>query len=307
MRARTALAAALGGWLGWRLFGPEIARDYAVPQRRGVRVPGRTVFVGDHEFFLRESGPIDAPTLVLVHGWSFDGELTFYPLMNELSDRYRIVVPDLRNHGHSDWIRGSFDVPQLADELAGTLRAAGVGRSVIMGYSLGGMVVQELARRHPGLVSEMILAGTAAYPVPPPARWFAPLAFWFGRAFARVSTVEGASLSVQAVTLTDSLDPHHARWMYESLRRRDGSLFYEAGKAAYRFDSRDWIGKVRIPATLMVLGEDHIVPSTAQRELAELLPKSRIVELPGVDHGSIYTDTDVYVATIDEVMESHRS
>lgn len=295
----------MAAWLGWRLLGPEISRRYAVPQRRGIRVPGRTVFVGEREFFVRETGPVDAPTLVLVHGWSFDGELTYFPLIDELADRYRLVVPDLRNHGHSDWIRGRFDAAMLADELAGTLRAAGVGRSVVMGYSLGGMVVQELVRRHPGLVSEIILAGTAAHGVTR-YRLVAPVAFWLGRAFARVSTVEGATLSLLAVEKTSELKPEHARWMYESLRRRDGSLFYEAGWAAYRFDSREWVGRLRIPATVFVIGGDHLVPTPAQAELATLLPQARRVDLPGADHGSIYTHADRYVEVIDTVMAGHQ-
>ena len=104
------IGGALGGWALWRLLGPEIPIDHGSPQERPLRMPGRSVIVGEREFFVREAGPDDAPTVVLIHGWSLDGEQTFYRIIPKLTDRYRVVVPDLRNHGKSDWIRGRFEV-----------------------------------------------------------------------------------------------------------------------------------------------------------------------------------------------------
>ena len=62
-------------------------------------VPGRSVFVGRHEFFVRELGDPEAPVLVLIHGWNFVGEMAFHKLAALLATRDRVVVPDLRNHG----------------------------------------------------------------------------------------------------------------------------------------------------------------------------------------------------------------
>ena len=43
-------------------------------------------FVGDREFFVRELGPPDATPLVLLHGWSFDGEMTFFGVIPDLAE-----------------------------------------------------------------------------------------------------------------------------------------------------------------------------------------------------------------------------
>jgi 3-oxoadipate enol-lactonase len=290
-------AASISGWVAWRLLGPEVARRYAQPQVRPLRIPGRTVIVGEREFFVRETGPTEAPTLVLVHGWSLDAETTYHRIIPELAMRYRILLPDMRNHGRSDWIRGRYSVVDLADELAGVLDALEVSKATVMGYSLGGMVSQELARRHPRFVGRLILAATAARPVPT-RRVVARGAFWAGRALSRISTREGALLTIRALRSLDAIDPAHERWMYESLLRRDAELFYEAGAAAVRFDSRSWVGRLRVPVTVVIPTQDFLVPTAAQEELAELLPSAEVIRLEGSGHESILTRSEDFVGML---------
>ena len=111
----------VGGWLAWRIFGPELAPRFELPQNNPLPVPGRTVIVGSNEMFVREVGPDLAPVLVLVHGWNLDGAMTFHRITLELAERYRVIIPDLRNHGRSDWVRGRVEITDLADDVAGIL------------------------------------------------------------------------------------------------------------------------------------------------------------------------------------------
>ncbi len=298
---RRIAAAIVGGWLAWRLLGPEIPHHYVAPQRRPLRVPGRTVFVGEREFFVREIGVPDGEPLVLLHGWSLDSEMTYYAIVPGLAERYRIVLPDMRNHGKSDWVRGGYDVADLADEMAGVLDAIGMPAATVFGYSLGGMVAQELARRHPRLVRRLVLAATAAHPVPT-RRVLARFAFWVGRIVARISIHEGAHVTMAALRTTGAVGREHERWMHDALLRRDGDLFYEAGAAAVRFDSRDWVGRLPVPVTVVIPTRDLLVPSSAQRELAQAIPGAHVVELEGCGHESILTRAEEYVRLIDDAV-----
>ena len=175
-------------WLAWRAFGPEIPRRMHSDQRRPLRIPGRTVFVGEREFFVRETGPEGATPLVLLHGWSFDGEMTFFNVIERFAERFRVVVPDHRGHGKSDWIRGRYEIADVADDVAGVLQALDISNAVVLGYSMGGMVAQELAHRHPSLVDRLVLAATAARPVR--ADMAFRLAVVATRAVARISRKE---------------------------------------------------------------------------------------------------------------------
>jgi pimeloyl-ACP methyl ester carboxylesterase len=287
----------VGGWLAWRVFGPETAPRYPPGQVRPLRITGRSVFVGEREFFVREAGPLDAPVLVLIHGWSLDGEMTFHRVIPSLAERFRVIVPDLRNHGRSDWIRAPFSIEDLAADVAGVLDSIGVGRATVVGYSLGGMVAQMLALRHPRFVEKMILAGTAARPIDR----YRTIA-WFGlraaRALARISRYELSLGTTTVLSRGGGITRRHRRWMFEALMRRDPALFYEAGFAAWRFDSRRELARVSVPTLIIVPTADQVVPARTQREMASLLPAAEIVELRGARHESILSQPEDYVTAI---------
>ena len=281
------LVALLGGWLLWRLFGPELVPRFRAPQRRPLRIPGRTVLVGEHELFVREAGPADGPPLVLVHGWSFDGEMAFYRLIPLLAERFRVIVPDHRNHGKSDWVRGHFEVSDLADDLAGVLDAVGSSQATVVGYSLGGLVAQELTRRHPRHVSRLMLLATAARPLGQ-RRALLRVGMWLLRAVARVSVREMSATSLGVLRRTGSIDPHHERWMWEALLRRDPTLYWESGAAIWRFDSRSWVGRLEVPIAVVIMTRDQLMLPRVQYELAGCIKHAEIIELVGARHEAVY-------------------
>jgi pimeloyl-ACP methyl ester carboxylesterase len=286
------------GWMVWRLFGPDLAPEYRGIQERPMRVPGRSVFVGPREFFVREAGPPDAPPLVLVHGWSFDGEMTYFRVVPELARRYRVIVPDLRDHGKTDRIRGRFEISDLADELAGILTAIGIGKASFFGYSMGGMAVQEFARRYPHRVDRLMLGATAALPIDR-RRAAARVGFWLARALARFSKRESVMFTYHFLVGRELLEPRYGRWIWEALLARDPTLYYECGNAVWRFDARSWVGSIRVPTMVVIPDQDRVVAVRTQRDLADRLPDPVVVEITGAGHESILTRGDDYVAAID--------
>ena len=75
-----------------------------------------------------------------------------------------MIVPDNRNTGKSDGLRGRYEIADVADDLAGIMTALGIDKAHIAGYSMGGLAALELAHRHPDRVDKLILAGTSAGP-----------------------------------------------------------------------------------------------------------------------------------------------
>jgi pimeloyl-ACP methyl ester carboxylesterase len=290
---------ALKAWLAWRILGPEIPVRRSTEQTRPLFIPGRTVLVGDREIFVREAGPEDGIPLVLIHGWSFDGEMTYFAAIPTLAERFRVIVPDNRGHGRSDWSRGPYEISDVADDIAGLLDAIGVTEVIVFGYSMGGMVAQELAHRHPGLVSKLILAATAAAPMSDHGGRF-QLALWLGRSITRVSRKEFSSVSVSELRRTRALAPEHVRWMWDGLMRRDPNLYFEAGAAVRRFDARPWIGSLSMPVRVIVNTDDQLMPPRAQYELASYFPDEDVVEVAGGRHESIMNRADEYAKLIGE-------
>jgi pimeloyl-ACP methyl ester carboxylesterase len=297
-RIRTAVAL----WAAWRLFGPEPSPRFVGLQSRPEGNPGRTIMVGRHEFFVRESGPEDAPPVLLLHGWLYDAHATWHRVVPHLAERFRVVSVDLRNHGKSDRIRSRFDVADLAEDVARLLDTMGTGPLPVVGYSLGGMVAQELALTSPGRVTGLVLGATAARPVSLP-RWLTVPAFVAGRAASRLDRFLLPRLAHAYLMRTGTVPAEHGAWLWRTLLDRDTNLYYETGFAILRFDARDRVGSIGVPTTMVVTTDDQLIAPRLQRETASLIPDARVVELEGARHEAVLTHADDIAKAILEALD----
>jgi 3-oxoadipate enol-lactonase len=256
------------------------------------------VFVGRHEFFVRELGAPDAPALILIHGWNFDGEMAFHKLAPLLAERYRVIVPDLRNHGKSDKIRGRFELADVAREVDAIIDALRIPKPVaVLGYSMGGMVAQELALGYPNTISALILGATAARPMHT-LRPVSFLLFKLTRAIARISRAEAVWASFLVLRRNGLIGAEDEAWMWDSLLARDANLYHEAAYAIWRFDTRDRIGAITVPTMVVIPERDTVVRVATQEELASLIPDAPVVRLPDLGHESILADPDGFAAAV---------
>src|SRR6185295_16583505 len=89
-----------------------------------------------------------------------------------LADTHEVARYDHRGHGGSAVPPGPYTLEQLVDDAARLIREWGRGPVVYIGLSMGGMVGQGLAIRHPELVKALVLANTTArYPQAAGAMW----------------------------------------------------------------------------------------------------------------------------------------
>lgn len=102
-----------------------------------------------------ESGSGGPPAL-LVHGWTHD-----HTYMREQAKHYgrrhRVVSVDLRGHGDSDKPEQAYTISGFADDLAWIIREVGLHRPIVIGHSMGGAAVLDLAARYSDLLSAAVL------------------------------------------------------------------------------------------------------------------------------------------------------
>jgi len=125
----------------------------------------RTRNVGEVEVFYRESGPIEAPVILLLHGFPTAGHM-FRDLIPELAAHYRVIAPDLPGFGNTvapprGIFNYSFD--SLADVMAGFVDALGLNRYALYIFDYGAPVGLRLALRYPERVSAIISQNGNAY------------------------------------------------------------------------------------------------------------------------------------------------
>lgn len=275
----------------WRMFGPRIQPEFKPPQEHPLRVPGRTVFVGDDEYLVREMGSPDGTPILLVHGLAGASLTEWYQVAPKLAIDRRVIMVDHRGHGLS--ARGDlrFDVADDADDLAGVLDALDVGQVDVVGYSMGGVIAQALAMRHPGRVRKLVLMATFAthsegY------RWLRRIGAVLARGWERISGFGTPEVRSGYLIAHGAIRPEHARWVWRETLRRDVESGAQATFALLRFDSSDWVGKLDVDTLVLVPGNDFLIPPRWQHELADAIPNATLVEIEGAGHEMVWTHSD---------------
>ncbi len=107
-----------------------------------------------------DTGEAREGTLLFVHGLGSNLQ-AWNKTIAGLSDRYRCVAVDLPGYGKSSQEDYPFTMPFYADQLDAFVRALTIGRLTLVGHSMGGQIVLELASRQPDWLRALVLAAPA--------------------------------------------------------------------------------------------------------------------------------------------------
>ncbi len=243
----------------------------------------KKIDVGGIQLNVAEAG--SGPVLMLIHGFPLDHTMWRHQIAG-LSDRYRVIAPDLRGFGQSD--AASADVTtmeQLADDVAALLGALKIAEPVaVCGLSMGGYVAWQFWRRHAGRLGRLILCDTrAACDAPQAARDRLDL--------AQTVLAEGSALL--AANMPDKLlsqatrkrRPDVAEQLRQMIRSAPPAGVAAAlGGMAQRPDMTDALSEIDVP-TLVLCGEhDPISEPEEMRGIAAAIPHAQYVEIPQASH-----------------------
>jgi pimeloyl-ACP methyl ester carboxylesterase len=241
------------------------------------------------------------PAVVLVHGLLFDGT-QFEPQVEALSDRYRMVTPDLRAHGRSEHRRAEYDQWDLMEDHIALLDHLGIERAVWGGVSQGGFQSIRAALKHPELVAGLILIDSQAGPEDENR---APMF----EASAQVAAEFGWNEDLLGVATTflfgesagDDLKQHWIdRWMAQ-----DTSDAVELMQAVTRRDAViDRLGEITVPAIVIHGEEDFAIEVEKARAMADGLGgEVEFVTVPGAGHSSTIERPDVVTRAVERFLQ----
>ncbi|APW64210.1 alpha/beta fold hydrolase [Paludisphaera borealis] len=136
-----------------------------VSAQQPVEVLHKTVKVGDLDIFYRESGPKDAPTVLLLHGFPTSSQM-FRKLIPALGDKYHLIAPDYPGYGHSsmpthDKFTYTFDnLAKVVDEFTEKLSLT---KYALYVQDYGAPVGYRLAVKHPERITAIVVQNGNAY------------------------------------------------------------------------------------------------------------------------------------------------
>jgi 3-oxoadipate enol-lactonase len=220
------------------------------------------------------------PPLFLFHSLLSD-RASFDAVAPGLSRSFRVVIPELPGFGRSQAVRGG--LADVADRMAEAVSdAAGSSEAIVLGNGYGGFVALQMAIRHPGIASRLIIADAGAV-FPEAGRE----AF---RNMAAASEANGLSsitdVAMRRLFAPDFQEEHPdlMRDRREAFLRTDPEVFRAACAQLAELDLRPELSKVRVPVLVMVGEQDEATPPSMSQELVALLPNARLRVIPGCAH-----------------------
>ena len=216
--------------------------------------------------------------LVLVMGIGYDSSLWKLQQVPALSKRFRVVIFDNRDAGRSSRAAQRDSIGDMADDVAGLLDGLDIPHAHLLGLSMGGMIGQEFALRHPDRLDRLVLSGVGAAPA---RSAFDPIRIW---SWVRSHDDTGEAFGAQQFV-----------WLFSSSFLRNEAAVkqtlavlasnptpmtpdaYTRQATAYlQHDVLDRLGGIQAP-TLVVGGEqDLLTPPWILHEVAMAIPGAEL-------------------------------
>lgn len=222
-----------------------------------------------------------------------------------LQERYTVLRYDQRGHGQSERPSTPYSIDDMADDAATLIREVAPGPVHFAGLSLGGMVAQALAVRHPTLLKSIVIANSAGY-YDEAAR-----TMWQ----ARVQTVRTQGMAAIAegalqrwFTPEFRADTQRGAARVQALRGEleqcDAVAYAASCTAVAGIDFRASNPRIACP-TLVITGErDEATPPAMSQAIAAAIPGARLATLQAA-HLSAVEQPDAFAALLDDFWQAH--
>ncbi len=237
------------------------------------------------------------PPLVLImgYGWTMEG---WDPrLVHALAGHHRVVMFDNSGIGRTHELPGTFSIDAMADQTSALIDTLRLGRPDVLGWSMGGMIAQALAVRHPAQVRRLVLCAT--YPGTGQAVMPSLAAIQAGSDFpANQSSALGAFKAAVAEYPSAPAVSAGTKGIQNLAMGNWRTGIDAAGRKTARISS---------PTLIADGADDQLDPVTNDRALARIIHGARLVLYPDAGHAFLFQDWARFAALAESFLAGHAS
>lgn len=235
--------------------------------------------------------------ILLVHGVTLSVDVWAYQL-RDLAHEHRVVAMDQRGHGRSRPGREGYGFGRLGSDVLAVLDALDLHGAIVVGHSMGGMVLCQLAAEQPTdlakRVAGMVLVATSGGPVTRLPGWDAVVSILspgiehgLARAQKRGRLLSPTgNLAYLSSRLAFGASPVPAQVELTRQMAKAISPLTVAGlwASVLGFNAHDSLDTIDLPVLVVVGTRDHLTPPWNARRLMAVLPRATLLELGGCGH-----------------------
>lgn len=247
-----------------------------------MSTPIASLATPDGRFSYEAAGSAHHTPLVFLHGIG-GGARAWRDQLGFFGDRYHAIAWDMPGYGSSVPLAQA-TIATLAAALTRFLIAVEARRPVLVGHSIGGMIVQQFLADHPGIAGGAVLAETSPAFGKPDGDW--QQAFVEARLgpLDRGATMRDLAGGMVAELVGDDPDPRGLDAARASMAAVPDATYRAMVHALVGFDQRAALKRIDVP-TLVLSGEkDSNAPAPMMAKMASYIPGARYVEIAGAGH-----------------------
>ena len=242
-------------------------------------------------------GPVNAPAVVLVHGFSTPKFVWDQITPSLVAKGYQVITFDHLGRGFSDRPAGPYNAELYQSELAGLIAKLELKTPLtLVGYSMGGANVVDYAASHPEQIQQLILIAPAGYMDDPDSSALATKPI-IGEWLATVFGNQYAGTAIQS-EIEEGLAPKD---MYEKFQKQAAFKGYTEALLSTRrhYPMHDLahrykiVGKAGIPVLAIWGTADEVVPYSGAAEMAADVPQLKIEAIEDGNHNIAYAQAQL--------------
>src|SRR6266446_9410998 len=230
-------------------------------------------------------------------------------LVEDLARTFRVITFDNRGTGQSDKPDAPYSIEMFADDAASLLKKLDISRAHVFGVSMGGMIAQEFALRHPARTVTLTLGCTTAggqHSVPPPPESM------------KVLTAPRVGVSPEEIIRRGWPLSYTPDYIEKNRTKLEAAIprllkhptppfaFQRQLEATYTLKTWDRLPEISAPTLVITGAQDCLIPARNSELLAERIPGAKLHLIQDVGHAFMNQSPREFMSVFVPFVKQHR-